>query len=156
MRSTTARYLLVVVALCFLSTVVTLGQPLDDRFPSRDDLSSGRTLGLGIQFLTAPFGLLSARLWWNDFLGGEVIGMVFGSFSQITLRALVKVVNSRAADFYFAGGASFSGSTTIVHAVAGMEWSVSRYTAFNFEIGFASSSWGPATVIGGGLHFYFQ
>jgi hypothetical protein len=135
---------------------MALGQPLDDRFPSRDDLSSGRTLGLGIQFLTAPFGLLSGRLWWNDFLGGEIVGIVFGSSSQITLRALVKVVNSRAADLYFAGGASFSGSTTIVHAVAGMEWSVSEYTAFNFEMGFANSSWGPATVIGGGLHFYFQ
>jgi len=156
MRSTAARYLLVVVALCLLIAAMTLGQPLDDRFPSVDDLSNGRTLGLGIQFLSAPFGLISARLWWDDFLGGEIIGVVFGSSSQITLRALVKVVNSRAADLYFAGGASFSGSTTIVHAVAGMEWSVSRYTALNFEMGFSNSSWGTTTVIGGGLHFYFQ
>lgn len=137
---------------------MALGQPstLSPYYPTVDDLSNGRTLGLGIQFLTAPFGLLSARLWWNDFLGAEIIGIVIGSFSQTTVRALVKVVDSRAADLYLAGGASFSGGTTIVHAVVGMEWSVSRYTAFNFEMGFSNIPFaGTITSIGGGFHFYF-
>ncbi len=131
------------------------------------NLSDGRTLGIGIQVEYPWGGLVSARYWLSPEIGAEGVVLVNGSSGWFegtaTLRALFRVVDASAVDFYVAAGATlpfplYSGSEVFFAGVGGIEFNF-RFApnlAWNIEFGVACSTLGNVNMaIGTGVHFYF-
>lgn len=128
------------------------------------NLSANRTVGIGIQAEFPWGGLISARYWATDALGVEGVFFVLandGETSGIaTARALWRVVDAEAVDFYVAAGGSFSlgvyPSPAIGILVGGIEVDFSRRFAWNVEFGLSATIYGEVwTTFGTGIHFYF-
>jgi hypothetical protein len=131
---------------------------------SPDNLSAGRSFGLGIQAEFPWGGLISLRYWATESLGFEGVFFVLsndGETSGIaTGRALYRIVDAASVDFYVAGGASFQLSSyanpAIGMLVGGIEINFSRRFAWNVEFGLSATIYGEAwTTFGTGIHFYF-
>jgi len=139
----------------------------DTAEPPSDNLSDGRTLGVGIQVDFPWGGLISARYWLSSVLGTEGVLFLWGDQTGLegsaSLRALVRTVDAPVVDFYVAAGAtvpfsSYSGTETILSVVGGIEFSVrfARNLAWNIEFGGSYSTYGHIQmVLGAGIHFYF-
>jgi hypothetical protein len=129
-----------------------------------DNLSEGRSFGLGIQAEFPWGGLLSARYWATDWLGFEGVFFVLSNDGEtsgiVTARALYRAADAAAVDFYLAGGASFQFSTYANPAlgtlVGGIEINFSQRFAWNVEFGLSATIYGEVwTTFGTGIHFYF-
>jgi hypothetical protein len=130
-----------------------------------ENLSVGRSFGLGLQGEFPWGGLLSARYWATERWGVEGVFFVLaegGDFAGIvTARALYRAVDAAAVDFYVAAGPSFQlsrygGEPIIGSFVGGIEINFSRGFAWNVEFGLAANTLGKVwTAFGTGIHFYF-
>lgn len=163
-------YVLAMVALLGLPLVASSQEGVPaassaNAAPASDNPSAGRSFGLGIQAEYPWGGLISLRYWATDELGFEGVFFVLsndGETSGIaTARALYKLVDAAAVDFYLAGGASVGFSATgsdpaIGMLVGGIEINFSRRFAWNVEFGLSATIYGEAwTTFGTGIHFYF-
>lgn len=129
-----------------------------------DNLSAGRSFGIGIQAEFPWGGLISLRYWATDWLGFEGVFFVLSNDGEtsgiVTARALYRAVDAEAVDFYIAGGASFQLSTYASPAlgslVGGIEINFSQRFAWNVEFGLSATIYGEVwTTFGTGIHFYF-
>ncbi len=132
-----------------------------------ENLSEGRTLGIGIQTEYPWGGLISARYWLSPEIGAEGVALVYGSMGWFegtaTLRTLFRVVDAPTADFYVAAGATlpfplYGGSEVVFAGVGGIEFNFrsAPNLAWNIEFGVACSTLGNVNMaIGTGVHFYF-
>ncbi len=154
-----------IVALVALS-FATLGQeaPAPGAALASDNLSAGRSFGLGIQAEFPWGGLISLRYWATELFGFEGVFFVLsndGETSGIaTARALYRAVDAAAVDFYVAAGASFQLSAFANPAlgtlVGGIEINFSPRFAWNVEFGLSATLYGEVwTTFGTGIHFYF-
>ena len=131
------------------------------------NLSTDRTLGVGMQ-LDFPFGgLLSARTWFSNGLGAEAI-LFFWGYSDdlegtITARALYRVADRSVVDFYTAFGATqpfepYGWEPLVLSLAGGIEFGF-RFApalAWNIEFGMAYGLNGELSMLfGTGIHFYF-
>jgi hypothetical protein len=133
--------------------------------PASDNLSAGRSFGLGIQAEFPWGGLISLRYWATDRLGLEGVFFVLSDAGETsgvaTARALYRAVDAAAVDFYVAGGASVAlsgaGSDPAMGTlVGGIEINFSRPFAWNVEFGLSATIYGRVwTTFGTGVHFYF-
>lgn len=153
------RFALVAVALVALSSAA-LGQEL----PVGENLSEGRSFGLGIQAEFPWGGLISARYWATNSFALEGVFFVLANDGEtsgiVTARALYRAVDAEAVDFYVAAGASFQLSTyanpALGSLVGGIEISFSPRFAWNVEFGLSATIYGEMwTTFGTGIHFYF-
>lgn len=177
----TAKHTVMITAVCLLVSILLGAQPLDPFQPPTvptspygtpsfsGDLSDGRGLGTGFQVDYPVFYGLSLRYWLYklDFFGIEVIGYLTESgdewhsdeITELTVRGLLKFFDREVTDLYVAVGVTYKSYwyEPIVHIAGGLEWSISRNIAFNFEVGVAADFSGANLVpfVGGGLHFYF-
>lgn len=132
-----------------------------------ENLSEGRSLGIGMQ-VDFPFGgLVSGRYWASPNVGVEGIVFLWGRLGElegiVTARFLYRISDTAAVDFYTAAGASFPFSPygeveTILSGVGGIEFSFpfARSLAWNVEFGVTFSTDGElAMAVGTGIHFYF-
>jgi len=132
-----------------------------------ENLSTGRTFGIGIQ-TNAPWGgLLSGRYWFPSGFGAEGVLFVWGDARGIegsgSIRTLIRAVDAPVVDFYVALGATvpfspYAGREAILSAVGGIEFGVrfARNLAWNIEFGVGYSTYRRIQmVLGGGIHFYF-
>jgi len=136
-------------------------------FAQEENLSEGRTLGIGMQVGLPMGGLVSGRYWFTPNVGAEGIVFLWGNLGELegsaTARFLYRVSDTPAVDFYTAVGATFPfspyGETEIVFSgVGGIEFSFpfARSLAWNVEFGAVLSTEGEITMaIGTGIHFYF-
>jgi len=129
-----------------------------------DNLSAGRSFGIGIQAEYPWGGLISLRYWATDWLGFEGVFFVLSNDGEtsgiVTARALYRAVDAAAVDFYLAGGASFQLSAYANPAlgtlVGGIEINFSQRFAWNVEFGLSATIYGEVwTTFGTGIHFYF-
>ncbi len=129
-----------------------------------DNLSEGRSFGLGIQAEFPWGGLISLRYWATDALGFEGVFFVLSNDAETsgtaTARVLYRVVDAAAVDFYVAVGASFQLSAYANPAlgtlVGGIEINFSQRFAWNVEFGLSATLYGEVwTTFGTGIHFYF-
>jgi len=131
------------------------------------NLSIDRRLGVGMQ-LDFPFGgLLSVRYWISPGLAGEAILFLWGDAGDIegtiTGRALVRIADRPAVDFYGAFGASVPltshGENAItLLAVGGIEFGfrLAPDLTWNLEFGLGYALDGDVSMVfGTGVHFYF-
>lgn len=135
-----------------------------DAVQASNNLSAGRSFGLGIQAEFPWGGLISLRYWATDALGLEGVFFVLANDGEtsgiVTARALYRAVDAEAVDFYIAGGASFQLSTYASPAlgslVGGIEINFSQRFAWNVEFGLSATIYGEVwTTFGTGIHFYF-
>lgn len=135
-----------------------------DAVQASNNLSAGRSFGLGIQAEFPWGGLISLRYWATDALGLEGVFFVLANDGEtsgiVTARALYRAVDAEAVDFYIAGGASFQLSTYASPAlgslVGGIEINFSPRFAWNVEFGVSATIYGEVwTTFGTGIHFYF-
>jgi hypothetical protein len=133
------------------------------------NLSSGRTLGIGMQ-LDFPFGgLISSRYWVEPVWGLEGILFLWGGEGEtegtLTARVLYRIADAPVVDFYGGGGVTFPFSSygyatgpMILSAAGGIEFGF-RFApslAWNIEFGFSGSLDGDLSMLfGTGIHFYF-
>lgn len=155
------RGILVILTALLLFSFVTSAQTQDE------NLSAGRSLGIGMEVGFPWGGLISGRYWFDSSLGAEAIIFAWGdrySYSGIfTGRVLYKLSDTPTVDFYVAGGASlpFSivGTETMIFSLAGgieFNFAFARNFAWNVEFGGTVSAVGDLTMaIGTGIHFYF-
>ncbi len=153
--------------LCVLVLAAVLALPItavSQEASASDNLSAGRSFGLGIQAEYPWGGLISLRYWVMDTLGFEGVFFVLSNDGQtsgiVTARALYKVVDAAGVDFYLASGASFqlssSANPAIGMLVGGIEINFSQRFAWNVEFGLSATIYGEAwTTFGTGIHFYF-
>ncbi|MGQ9477317.1 MAG: hypothetical protein ACUVRH_02355 [Candidatus Bipolaricaulia bacterium] len=151
--------LLVVALICSVS-VLALAQ---------EDLSKGRLFGLGAE-VTAPIRSpsdsawpnmfpatgLSTRLWLADLFGLDVNFWVFPGFPSFAFRTLFKFFNTPIVDIYSGLGMAVFNGATPFQLMSGLEVSISRNLALNFEVGvfgFGATSGGVSAGLG--AHFYF-
>ncbi len=132
-----------------------------------ENLSAGRSLGIGMEVGFPWGGLVSGRYWFDSNVGIEGIIFAWGdrySYSGVfTGRVLYKISDTPTVDFYVVGGASFPFSTagpeTTIFSVAGgieFNFAFARNFAWNLEFGGTISAIGELTMaIGTGIHFYF-
>lgn len=132
-----------------------------------DNLSEGRTLGIGMQVGIPIGGLISGRYWFSPNVGAEGIVFLWGDIGEFegiaTVRFLYRVSDTPAVDFYTAVGASipfspYGENEAIFSGVGGIEFSFpfARSLSWNVEFGVALSTVGEVMMaIGTGLHFYF-
>jgi hypothetical protein len=129
-----------------------------------DNLSAGRSFGIGIQAEFPWGGLISLRYWATDWLGFEGVFFVLSNDGEtsgiVTARALYRAVDAAAVDFYVAGGASFQLSAyanpALGSLVGGIEINFSQRFAWNVEFGLSATIYGEVwTTFGTGIHFYF-
>jgi len=130
-----------------------------------ENLSAGRSFGLGLQGEFPWGGLLSARYWATERWGVEGVFFVLAEGGDVagivTARALYRAVDAAAVDFYVAAGPSFQlslygGEPIIGSLVGGIEINFSRGFAWNVEFGLAANTLGKVwTAFGTGIHFYF-
>jgi hypothetical protein len=136
-------------------------------FAQEENLSAGRTLGLGIQADFPWGGLVSARYWLVPQVGIEAVAFAWGNLQELsgtlTGRLLFRVADTPAVDFYLAAGGTFpfspyGGDAMTISAMAGIEFSFpfAKSLAWNIEFGGALETTGDlAMAIGTGIHFYF-
>ena len=132
-----------------------------------ENLSEGRTLGIGMQGGIPIGGLVSARYWFSVNVGVEGILFLWGNIGEFegiaTGRFLYRVSDTPAVDFYAAVGASipfspYGENEAIFSGVGGIEFSFpfARSLSWNVEFGAALSTAGEVMMaIGTGIHFYF-
>ncbi len=132
-----------------------------------DNLSEGRSLGIGMQVGIPIGGLISGRYWFSPNVGAEGIVFLWGDIGEFegiaTVRFLYRVSDTPAVDFYTAVGASipfspYGENEAIFSGVGGIEFSFpfARSLSWNVEFGVALSTVGEVMMaIGTGLHFYF-
>ncbi len=130
-----------------------------------DNLSAGRSFGLGIQGEYPWGGLISLRYWVTDEFGLEGVFFVLSNDGEtsgiVTGRGIYRVVDAAAVDFYLVGGASLSISAAgtdpaIGMFVGGIEVNFSERFAWNVEFGLSATIYGEVwTTFGSGIHFYF-
>jgi hypothetical protein len=129
-----------------------------------DNLSAGRSFGIGIQAEFPWGGLISLRYWATDWLGFEGVFFVLSNDGEtsgiVTARALYRAVDAAAVDFYVAGGASFQlsdyANPALGSLVGGIEINFSQRFAWNVEFGLSATIYGEVwTAFGTGIHFYF-
>jgi len=154
------------VACLLAATAIGVAQDVEVA-EETDNLSEGRSFGVGMQLDYPIGGLISGRYWFTPEVGAE--GIVFfwgepGIFDGIaTARVLFRVSDTPAVDFYVATGASIpfaqrQENDAIFSGVGGIEFSFpfARNLAWNVEFGATVSTWGEVTMaIGSGIHFYF-
>ena len=132
-----------------------------------ENVSTGRTLGIGIQ-ADFPWGsLVSVRYWFSPVFALEetafVMGDVSGTEGVLTTRALYRLADTPTVDFYVAAGASvpFSpsgGDPLFFPLVGGIEFGyvAAPSLAWNLEFGVGISTTGSLSMcLGTGVHFYF-
>ncbi|MCR4404023.1 MAG: hypothetical protein NUW06_01785 [Candidatus Acetothermia bacterium] len=136
---------------------------------AQEDYSAGRLFGIGAE-VTAPIRSpvdpawpnmfpatgLSTRLWLADLFGIDVNFWVFPGFPSFAIRTLFKFFNTSIVDIYTGLGMAFFNGATPFQLVSGMEVSISRNLALNFEVGvfgFGATSGGVSAGLG--AHFYF-
>lgn len=156
----TTRCALVVLALFALPCVVSAQEA-----SGGENLSEGRSFGLGIQAEFPWGGLISTRYWATDRLGLEGVFFVLSNDGEtsgiVTARALYRAVDADAVDFYVSGGASlrlssYGGAPALGILVGGIDISFSRRFAWNVEFGLSATIYGEVwTTFGTGIHFYF-
>jgi hypothetical protein len=155
------RLLVAVVALCLACPLVAVAQ--EDAATS-ENLSFGRSFGIGIQAEFPWGGLISLRYWATDALGFEGVFFVLANDGEtsgvVTARGLYRAVDASSVDFYVAAGASFSLSAyanpALGMVVGGIEISFSDRFAWNVEFGLSATVYGEVwTTFGTGIHFYF-
>lgn len=152
----------------FLASVLALLLALAlPAFAQEDNLSEGRTLGIGMQVNFPWGGLVSGRYWLSPNVGTEGILFIWGSVGDFngsfTGRLLYRLSDTEAVDFYVAVGASLPFSPygeieAILSTVGGIEFSFpfARSLAWNLEFGAALSTTGDVVMaFGTGIHFYF-
>jgi len=131
------------------------------------NVSDGRTLGIGIQADFPWGGLVSARYWVSPSFGLEETAFVGGDASGLegvlTTRALYRVADASTVDFYLAAGATlpfspFGGDPLVFSLVGGIEFGLvaAPNLAWNLEFGITLTSAGSLSMcLGAGVHFYF-
>ncbi len=136
-------------------------------FAEGENLSAGRTLGMGMEVGFPWGGLVSARYWFGPQIGVEGIVFAWGEPTDLigtfTGRLLYKLSDNPTVDFYIAGGAtvpfsSYGETELILSGAGGIEFSFpfAPSLAFNLEFGGAFSTTGMFTMaFGTGIHFYF-
>ena len=162
MHSKAVLFLIVILACSVLGTAQE-GVPQDDAI----NLSTDRTLGVGMQ-LDFPFGgLLSGRYWFSSDLAGEAILFLWGDAGDvegtITVRTLYRIADRPVVDFYGAIGASvpvssYGWEAVCLSAAGGIEFGFrsAESLAWNIEFGIAYSTDGELSMVfGTGIHFYF-
>ncbi len=132
-----------------------------------ENLSEGRTLGIGMQVGIPIGGLVSARYWFSPNVGVEGIVFLWGNLGEFegiaTARFLYRLSDTPAVDFYTAVGASvpfspYGENEAIFSGVGGIEFSFpfARNLSWNVEFGASLSTEGEVMMaIGTGIHFYF-
>jgi len=130
-----------------------------------ENLSAGRTLGIGMQVGFPMGGLVSARYWFSASVGVEGILFLWGDVGEFegmaTARLLYRISDTSTADFYTALGATLPLSSygeAVFSGVGGIEFSFpfAGSLSWNVEFGVALFTLGEVTMaIGTGLHFYF-
>lgn len=136
---------------------------------AQEDYSVGRLFGIGAE-VTAPIRSpldpawpnmfpatgLSTRLWLADLFGVDVNFWVFPGFPSFALRTLFKFFNTSIVDIYTGLGMAFFNGATPFQLVSGLEVSISRNLALNFEVGlFGLGGTSGGVTAGLGAHFYF-
>jgi len=136
-------------------------------FAAGENLSAGRTLGLGMEVGFPWGGLVSGRYWFTPDIGVEGIIFAWGDQTgfdgSFTGRLLYRVSDTDTVDFYLAAGPTVSGSSyketeIMFSGVGGIEFSFpfAPNLAFNLEFGGMFSTTGKFNMAGGtGIHFYF-
>ncbi len=136
-------------------------------FASGENLSQGRTLGIGMEGGYPWGGLVSARYWFTPTIGVEGIVFAWGNLpdltSSFTGRILYRMSDTETVDFYLAAGPTmhfspYEEADVILSGVGGIEFSFpfAPNLAFNLEFGGAVSTTGTLTMaFGSGIHFYF-
>jgi hypothetical protein len=154
------KLLLVTMCVCLVGALICSGE--------EENLSGGRTLGVGMQVDFPWGGLVSGRYWFSPSLGAEGVVFMWGNaedFSgSLTGRLLYRVSDTPAADFYLAFGASYPFSRygendAILSLAGGIEFGfvAARSLAWNVEFGVSTSVAGEINMVfGTGIHFYFQ
>ena len=132
-----------------------------------ENLSEGRTLGIGMQVGIPIGGLVSARYWFSANVGAEGVLFLWGDIGEFegiaTARFLYRVSDTPAVDFYTAVGASvpfspYGENEAIFSGVGGIEFSFpfAGNLSWNVEFGASLSTEGEVMMaIGTGIHFYF-
>jgi hypothetical protein len=154
--------LVAVLILLALSSFPALAQP-------QEDLSRGRLFGIGAE-VTAPIRSptdpawpnmfpatgLSTRLWLADLFGLDVNFWVFPGFPSFAFRTLFKFFNTPIVDIYSGLGMAVFNGATPFQLMSGLEVSISRNLALDFEVGvfgFGGTTGGVSAGLG--AHFYF-
>jgi hypothetical protein len=154
--------LVAVLILLALSSFPALAQP-------QEDLSRGRLFGIGAE-VTAPIRSptdpawpnmfpatgLSTRLWLADLFGLDVNFWVFPGFPSFAFRTLFKFFNTPIVDIYSGLGMAVFYNVTPLQLLSGLEVSISRNLALDFEVGvfgFGGTTGGVSAGLG--AHFYF-
>ncbi|HDL84733.1 MAG TPA: hypothetical protein ENH11_00090 [Candidatus Acetothermia bacterium] len=152
---------LTIVFVIFSLSVTTFAQETDE------NLSNGRSFGIGMQVGFPWGGLVSCRYWFNPTVAVEGIIFAWGEandyFGVFTGRILYKLSDTPTVDFYIASGATFpfsayGHSPVLFSAVGGIEFNFAfaKNLAWNVEFGGTISSTGNlAMALGTGIHFYF-
>ena len=132
-----------------------------------ENLSSDRSLGIGMQVSFPWGGLVSARYWLSPRFGTEGILFVWGTTvdfrGTLTGRLFYRLRDTSVTDFYIAAGVSYPFSRygedgAVLSAVGGIEFGFlrARNLAWNVEFGVAVSTLGEiGMAFGTGIHFYF-
>ncbi len=131
------------------------------------NLSTDRTLGVGMQ-LDFPFGgLLSGRYWFSSDLAGEAILFLWGDADDVegtvSVRMLYRIADRPVVDFYGAVGASvpvssYGWEAVCLSAAGGIEFGFrsAPSLSWNIEFGIAYTTDGELSMVfGTGIHFYF-
>ncbi len=136
-------------------------------FAEGDDISNGRTLGLGMEVGFPWGGLVSARYWFNSQLGVEGIIFAWGDLADITGtftgRVLYKLSGTETVGFYIVTGATipfspYGENELVFSSAGGIEFNLpfAPNLALNLEFGGALSTTGTFMMaLGTGIHFYF-
>jgi len=152
---------LIMVVMLFLLVIPAFAQD------QAENLSSGRTFGIGMQVGLPVGGLVSARYWFNSSFAVEGIIFAWGEasdyFGVFSARMLYKLSDTPTVDFYIASGATFPFSAyghdpVLFSAAGGIEFNFAfaKNLAWNIEFGGTISSTGNLTMaLGTGIHFYF-
>jgi len=166
MRKVLVPALAFLLSLLFLFLFLTLASP---PAAQAQDLSAGRFFGIGAQ-VTAPIRSptdpqwpnmfpatgLSTRLWLADLFGIDLNFWIFPGFPSFAFRSLFKVFNTTIVDIYTGLGMAFFNGATPFQLMSGLEVSISRNLALNFEVGvFGFGATEGGVSAGLGAHFYF-
>jgi len=151
----------------FAAIIVLLAAVVFPALAQEENLSEGRTLGIGMQVGIPIGGLVSTRYWFSPNVGAEGIVFLWGDIGEFegiaTVRFLYRVSDTPAVDFYTAVGASipfspYGENEAIFSGVGGIEFSFpfARSLSWNVEFGASLSTEGEVMMaIGTGIHFYF-
>ena len=154
----------VIAILAVVVIVLSVGGPV---LAQDDNLSDGRSFGVGMQVGLPVGGLVSARYWFNPTIAMEGIVFAWGDssnyFGIISGRVLYKLSDRPTVDFYIASGITFPFSAyrsdpILFSAAGGIEFNFAfaKNLAWNVEFGGTMSSTGNLMMaLGTGIHFYF-